>query len=94
MVECQLRVQTGMMDFGFGPFSFTQVPSPFPSIHLRLLLIDCGCLGCCLHIGRSGGTSDNFDQLAGNDGLASTVEENLVLADHLAGVLGSVLDKG
>lgn len=45
----------------------------------------------CLHVLGGGGTGDNFDQLAGNDGLAGTVEENLVLADHLAGVLGSVL---
>ena len=69
-------------------------PSFRSTTHLRLLLINCGGCSSCLHIGRSGGTSDNFDQLAGNDGLAGTVEENLVLADHLAGVLGSVLHKG
>ena len=39
----------------------------------------------------SGGTSDNLDELAGNDGLASTVEQNLELGDHLAGVLGGVV---
>lgn len=39
----------------------------------------------------SGGTGDNLDQLAGNDGLASTVEENLELVDHVAGVLGGVV---
>jgi hypothetical protein len=39
----------------------------------------------------SGGTSDNLDQLAGNDGLASAVEQNLELVDHLAGVLGGVV---
>lgn len=44
-----------------------------------------------LHVRRGGGTSDNFNQLAGNDGLAGAVEENLVLADHLTSVLGSVL---
>lgn len=44
-----------------------------------------------LHILRSGGTSNNLDKLSGNDGLAGTVVENLVLADHLAGVLGGVL---
>jgi hypothetical protein len=38
-----------------------------------------------------GGTSDNLDQLAGNDGLASAVEQNLELVDHLAGVLGGVV---
>lgn len=39
----------------------------------------------------SSSTSDNLDQLAGNDGLASTVEKNLVLADHVTSVLGGVL---
>ena len=39
----------------------------------------------------SGGTGDNLDQLAGNDGLASAVEQNLELVDHLAGVLGGVV---
>ena len=38
-----------------------------------------------------GGTSNNLDKLTGNDGLASTVEENLELGDHLAGVLGGVV---
>ena len=38
-----------------------------------------------------GGTSDNLDELTGNDGLASTVEQNLELGDHLAGVLGGVV---
>lgn len=45
-----------------------------------------------LHILRGGGTSDNLDQLTGNDGLTGTVVENLVLADHVAGVLRSVLE--
>ncbi len=44
-----------------------------------------------LHIRRGSGTSDNLHQLACDDGLASAVEENLVLADHLASVLGGVL---
>lgn len=44
-----------------------------------------------LHVRRGGGTSDNFDELAGNDGLASAVEENLVSLDHVSGVLGGVL---
>lgn len=39
----------------------------------------------------SGGTGDNLDQLAGDDGLASAVEQNLELVDHLAGVLGGVV---
>jgi hypothetical protein len=39
----------------------------------------------------SGGTSDNLDELAGNNGLASAVEQNLELGDHLAGVLGGVV---
>jgi hypothetical protein len=39
----------------------------------------------------SGGTSDDLDELTGNDGLASTVEQNLELGDHLAGVLGGVV---
>jgi hypothetical protein len=39
----------------------------------------------------SGSTSDNLDELAGNDGLASTVEQNLELGDHLTGVLGGVV---
>ena len=38
-----------------------------------------------------GGTSNNLDELTGNDGLASTVEENLELGDHLTGVLGGVV---
>ena len=38
-----------------------------------------------------GGTSNNLDELTGNDGLASTVEQNLELGDHLAGVLGGVV---
>jgi hypothetical protein len=44
-----------------------------------------------LHIRRRGSTSDNLDQLASNDGLAGSVVENLVLADHLTSVLGSVI---
>jgi hypothetical protein len=38
-----------------------------------------------------GGTSNNLDELTGNDGLASTVEQNLELGDHLTGVLGGVV---
>lgn len=44
-----------------------------------------------LHVCRGSGTSDNFDQFAGNDSLSGSVEENLVLVDHLAGVLGGIL---
>jgi hypothetical protein len=40
---------------------------------------------------RGGGTSDNLDELTGNDGLTSTVEQNLELGDHLTGVLGGVV---
>ena len=47
-----------------------------------------------LHVFRSGSTRDDFDQLARDDGLASSVEKDLVLADHLAGVLGGVLFHG
>jgi len=38
-----------------------------------------------------GGTSDNLDQLASNDGLTGSVEENLVLVDHVSCVLGGVI---
>ena len=38
-----------------------------------------------------GGTSNNFDELTGNDGLASAVEQNLELGDHVTGVLGGVV---
>ena len=38
-----------------------------------------------------GGTSDNFNELTGNDGLTSAVEQNLELGDHVTGVLGSIL---
>ena len=44
-----------------------------------------------LHVRGGGGTRDNLDELAGNDGLASAVEENLVFLDHVSGVLGGVL---
>lgn len=44
-----------------------------------------------LHVGGGGGTSDNLDQLASNDGLTSSVVENLVLANHLSSVLGGIL---
>lgn len=44
-----------------------------------------------LHVLGGRGTSDNLDQLASNDGLSGSVEENLVLVDHLSGVLGGVL---
>lgn len=45
----------------------------------------------CLHVLRGSSTSDNLDQLSGNDGLSGTVEENLVAADHVTSVLGGVL---
>lgn len=45
----------------------------------------------CLHVRGSGGTSDNFDQLSGNDSLSGAVEKNLVPVDHVAGVLRCVL---
>lgn len=38
-----------------------------------------------------GGTSDNLDELTGNDGLTSAVEQNLELGDHVTGVLGGVV---
>ena len=36
-------------------------------------------------------TSNDLDKFASNDGLTSTVVENLELANHLTGVLGGVL---
>lgn len=39
----------------------------------------------------SGSTSDNLNKFAGNDGLASAVEENLEPGDHVSGVLGGIL---
>jgi hypothetical protein len=51
-----------------------------PGMHLR-----------CLHVLGSSSTGDNFDQFASNDGLSGSVEQNLVLVDHLAGVLGSIV---
>lgn len=47
-----------------------------------------------LHVCGGSGTSDDFDQFASNDGLSGSIEENLVLVDHLAGVLGGVLLNG
>jgi hypothetical protein len=44
-----------------------------------------------LHVRRGSSTSDNLNQLSGNDSLSGTVEKNLVLVDHLTGVLGSVI---
>lgn len=44
-----------------------------------------------LHVGRSGGTGDNLDQLTGNDGLSGTVEQDLKSVDHITGVLGGVV---
>lgn len=68
----------------------------FPAPHLPHY----NCTSTCSDIFRlrrlhlllgSGGTSDNLDELTSNDGLASTVEQNLELGDHLAGVLGGVV---
>jgi len=39
----------------------------------------------------SGRTSDNLDKFASNDGLTSSVVENLELVDHLSSVLGSIV---
>jgi hypothetical protein len=44
------------------------------------LTLGCGC------------TSDNLDEFASNDGLTGPVVKNLELVDHVAGVLGGVLD--
>lgn len=63
-------------------------------IYHSLCLIGLLQLQRFLHLGRGHGTRDDLDELAGNDGLASAVEENLVLGDHLAGVLGGVLVGG
>lgn len=40
-----------------------------------------------LHLLGGGGTGDNLDQLAGNDGLTSAVEQNLEPVDHIGGVV-------
>lgn len=56
---------------------------------IQPILLDNPSIRCLL--GGSGGTSDNLDQLSGNDGLASAVEKNLELSDHFSGVLGSVV---
>ena len=45
-----------------------------------------------LHVLGGDGTRDNLDQFASNGGLAGSVVENLVFANHLAGVLGGVLN--
>ena len=39
----------------------------------------------------SSSTSDNLDQLAGDDSLSGTVEQNRELADHVTGVLRGVV---
>lgn len=44
-----------------------------------------------LHIGGGSSTSNNLDQLSGNDSLSGTVVQNLVPANHFTGVLGGVL---
>lgn len=36
---------------------------------------------------RGCSTCDNFDQFTSNNGLTGSVEENLVLCDHISGVL-------
>lgn len=40
---------------------------------------------------RRRSASNNFNQLAGNDSLSGSVEENLESVDHVAGVLGGVI---
>jgi hypothetical protein len=64
-----------------------------PIVGPRLNFFFACVVGCAprLHVGGGRSTSDNFDQLSRNDGLTGTVEENLVLVDHLASVLGGVL---
>lgn len=44
-----------------------------------------------LHFLGSNGASNDFNQLASNDSLSGSVEQNLVSSDHVSGVLGSVL---
>lgn len=68
------------MDGMVEPLALIQREASHPGLHSH-----------CLHILRGGGTSDNLDQFSGNDSLSGTVEQNLVLADHLTGVLGGVL---
>lgn len=46
----------------------------------------------CLTLGSSS-TSNNLDKFASNDGLTSSVVQNLELVDHVASVLGSVLEQ-
>ena len=45
----------------------------------------------CLTLLRSSRASDDLDKFASDDGLTSAVEQDLELVDHVAGVLGSVL---
>lgn len=40
---------------------------------------------------RRRSTSDNFNQLASNDSLSSSVEEDLESVDHVASILGGVI---
>lgn len=65
-------------------------PSRFPLTFL-FLHTEGFCALLYLLVCGGGGTGDNLDQLAGNDGLSGSVEENLVLVDHLTGVLGGVV---
>lgn len=44
-----------------------------------------------LSILRCSGTSDNLDQLSGDDGLTGTVEQDGEFRDHLTSVLRGVL---
>lgn len=44
-----------------------------------------------LHVCGSGGTSNDLDQLAGNDSLSGTVEQDLEFVDHVTSVLGGVV---
>jgi hypothetical protein len=55
------------------------------------MCILCFSLFLFLHFLGSNGTGDNLDQLSGNDSLSGAVVQDLVLANHLTGVLGSVL---
>lgn len=46
-----------------------------------------GKIEIILHVFRRNGTSDNLNQFTSNDGLSGSVEQNLVLSDHVCSVV-------
>lgn len=74
----------------FSSFVSLSIPS-FPCLPQKQAALPSSSDLDRLHVLGGGGTSDDLDKLASNDGLSGSVEENLVLVDHLSGVLGGVL---